>query len=101
MSEMVERISRKLVEMAIRQRRRFDTDPARLEEMLPAMVDMHWTEWKGEARAALEAMREPTEDMAERGCYAIAAEPGSSADSAESAKRCWQTMIDKALQGAA
>ena len=57
MSEMVERVARKLCEVAIREARRWDTDPAELDRNMPEAVDYAWRDYEAPARAAIEAMR--------------------------------------------
>jgi hypothetical protein len=52
----VELVARALCELQIRQNRKWDTQPDRLEEMLPAAVDYAWRSFIDEARAAITAL---------------------------------------------
>ena len=52
----VERVARALCELRIRQVRRHDTTPERLEEMIPAAVDHAWRDHEEEARVAITAL---------------------------------------------
>lgn len=56
-------------------------------------VPPKWSEWRDEARAAIEAMREPTPDM-----FLAAEKAGISF---QTQQRVWPAMIDAALSGAA
>lgn len=61
-----------------------------------------WTAWVEDARDAIEAMREPTEAMNERG-YAAACQHdyGERMPNLEIASATWRAMIDAALLEAA
>ena len=60
-----------------------------------ADADFHWPFWVGEARAAIAAMREPTEKMVRAGEKEFIA--SDVACCMEPAEDCWQAMIDAAL----
>ena len=73
---LIEAIARKQCEQHIREVRRWDTDPAKLEAMLPGAVDVNWQDHVALAQAALTAITEagyavvpvePTEAMLEQG----------------------------------
>ena len=53
---MIERIARALCEQHIRNVRRHDTEPERLEAMLPAGVDHAWPDFNDAAKAVLDAL---------------------------------------------
>jgi hypothetical protein len=76
--QIIETMARRLAEVHIRSARRWDTDPARVDEMLPRSIDACWqdrnfTDAATAVLAALEAAGmvvvpvEPTEAMAEAG----------------------------------
>lgn len=48
-----ERVARALAEQAIRERRRWDTDPDRLEEMLPQAIEHAWLDFTEQAAVAV------------------------------------------------
>lgn len=52
----VERVARALAEVHIRTVRRHDTEPAKLEAMMPSAIDYNWPDFVKPARAALSAM---------------------------------------------
>lgn len=79
MSEMVERVAKVVAE-------HFDYD---LDHLPKTLRD----EWLQAARTAIEAMREPTEDMLHP-LYGSAHGPGPYIE----AKALWQDMIDGALK---
>lgn len=54
--ELVEQVARALCELHIRNVRRHDTDPERLEEMLPAAIDYAWHDFASAAEAAIAAI---------------------------------------------
>ena len=55
------------------------------------------SQWRSDARAAIEAMKEPTDEMADR-AYACATTDLASKDDFKSHYRdVWQSMIDAAL----
>ena len=56
-AELVEIAARALCEMQIRRVRKWDTEPAELEAMLPGSVDYSWADHIDEARAVLAAIR--------------------------------------------
>lgn len=69
---LIEAIARKQCEQHIREVRRWDTDPAKLEAVLPGAVDVNWQDHVALAQAALTAIEaagyavvpvEPTEAM--------------------------------------
>ncbi len=59
-------------------------------------VDKHWKEHEHAARFAIEAMREPTEDMVQAGWCANNGEDRNLGG--DGAKEAWQLMIDAALK---
>lgn len=85
MSEMVERVSRALCRLAFRSG---DIPPHDVERQ----VDLNWHLFPEHARAALEAMREPTEDMF-RGTMDLI-----SGQKPFSPIEYWHAMIDEALK---
>lgn len=72
MSEMVERVAESL------------------RASMPGLTNPEAWPWKTLARAAIEAMREPTEDMADAGAIET--------NSEEDAIECWKAMIEEALR---
>jgi hypothetical protein len=75
---LIEAIARKQCEQHIREVRRWDTDPAKLEAMLPGAVDVNWQDHVALAQAALTAIteqgmaivpRQPTKAMVGAGHY--------------------------------
>jgi len=84
MTEMIERVA-----LAIWQAREMQF-PERTRRMRPDEIDKTTGAWGSAvelARAAVEAMREPTDAMADDGYRALA----------RGADAVWQAMIDKAL----
>ena len=57
--KLVEAVARALCERQIRRARKWDTQPERLEEMLPAAIDHAWQDRVDDARAALSALKLP------------------------------------------
>lgn len=55
-ADWVEVVARVLVERRIRHARRFDTEPDRLEEMLPEAIDYSWQDEVEDAHAAISAL---------------------------------------------
>lgn len=55
---LIEAIARKQCEQHIREVRRWDTDPAKLEATLPGAVDVNWQDHVALAQAALTAITE-------------------------------------------
>ena len=66
-------------------------------EAQPGDAESFNGEWMDKARAVIEAIREPSPEMALAGRYAIPAEPDTSADTPEAAADCWRVMIDTIL----
>lgn len=67
----------------------------------PDVVDFEANQYRDRARAAIEAMREPTEAMANEGAYLV---PGDESTwrndpAATYARQIWSEMIDAALTG--
>lgn len=58
---LVERVARSLCELHIRQVRRFDTQPNKLEVMMASAVDHAWADFLDAATAALSAIPVPVE----------------------------------------
>jgi hypothetical protein len=99
---MIEKVARALCERAIRHARRWDTTPEALEEMLPESIDYSWRDHVDDARAALSAMREPSEGvlskMGNAIKFAYAGEPPPAAHHHEyAAELALAAMIDAAL----
>ena len=100
---MVERVARVAYECGIRRYAAANPLPPYLE----AVVKERWEDigevsqnhWRDIARAAIEAMREPTEGMNAEG-YAAACEHdyGDTVPSHEIAPATWRAMIDAALK---
>lgn len=93
MSEMVERVARGLAEVAAK---RFqERGPSTFAEAFPGGVP-EYVEWRhhlyvDDARAAIAAMREPTEGMCEAGDNAVNC-------SVTEASSYWRAMIDAATR---
>ena len=96
---MIDKVARALCELHIRRVRRHDTAPERLEEMLPAAVDHNWREHVDEARAALQALMEPTPGMIEASCHDAVWDDADNRLSADISKCVWQAMIRSAMEG--
>ena len=79
MSEMVERVAQAIFDWEYRDPRRAVPD-----------IEPHWKLYEGAARAAIEAMRGPTEDMVRAG--------GDIDNSNRIAVETWHAMIDEALK---
>jgi hypothetical protein len=88
MSEMVERVARALCEQSY----------AKSDEKLPwywhSETSDERDEWRAMARAAIEAMREPTDRM----CNSGAAKWDDDWCTETNALNMWQAMIDEALK---
>jgi len=88
MSEMIERVARRLAWAAVDRGSR--RDAGFFQRMYPnglgQYVDENWQKYEGDAHAAIEAMREPTEAME------------NAAWSVEGATLAWEGMIDAALK---
>lgn len=84
MSEMVERVAR-----AIQASRGPKENWERAD---PATRDL----WLADARAAIAAMREPTESMVVDGFEAMKGDWQSCRQAADDARSCWRKMIDAA-----
>ena len=80
-SEMVERVSKALIE----------ADPGADERSLP----MPTRTYEAMARAAIKAMMEPTEDMAERGASEMC---NWNIPNPESGEAVWKAMLTAALK---
>lgn len=83
MSEMIERVATAIYE----NRRRMYEDRVPFKDLYPSAQ----RPYLDEARAAIEAMREPTEEMIAAGAR------GSGEDSQDVALGAWEAMIDAAL----
>ena len=100
MSEMVERVSRGLARVSAE--RMMAADPGvflRFWDSVDYYVSQNWTKYERDARAAIEAMREPTEEMEragdETGCFV-----GSDEDVGYHGRKAgivFSAMIDAAL----
>jgi hypothetical protein len=88
MSEMIERVARKLQELGAA----FPASPMMFEQMqMAALPGGSWRRYENPARALLKAMREPTFDMANLICND---EDLKTEDGAER----WRAAIDEALK---
>ncbi len=67
---LIEAIARKQCEQHIREVRRWDTDPAKLEAMLPGAVDVNWQDHVALAEAALTAITEAGYEICPKGTMA-------------------------------
>lgn len=85
MSEMIERVAEAIFQRWVKDG---EGEPLPLEEMTEGTQRMY----RGSARAAIEAMREPPISMLEAGAE------GSGEDSIYVARRVWDAMIDEALK---
>ncbi len=92
MNEIVDRIAKVLCERAVA-----ENDPQSDFNMLSwsALSEEGKDEWRSDARAVIEAMREPTNSMMEAGSFAMPIVEGYSMPDDE--KNVWQAMIDAAL----
>lgn len=63
-------------------------------------VDRRWPHYTGQARAAIEAMRDPTPTMI-RAAYLTYDSEGQGGVDPEQAEHAWRSMIDAALQPSA
>ena len=88
MSEMVERVARAIADAV------YDAIKAALFETRENYVDQNWPKFATDARAAIAAMREPTEAMAARGYDMYDPEH----DSGPGPDEFWRAMIDEALR---
>lgn len=101
MSEMIERVARALIETQIRTANELFkiSDPRRVraEEQIIASVETGWRMNEKDARAAIEAMREPTLEMVLAGlnCDAWADNEGNAV---EMLSGTFTAMIDAALK---
>ena len=87
MSEMVERVARAIC---------LASDWGKAH---PEHVDKTWPAWEPEARAAIEAMREPTIKMASQGLkeWQCATDTGDLDTDAHDMELIWKAMIQAAL----
>lgn len=86
MSEMIERVARAL---ASHHWYMSGNDP----EKEGAVIDRRWRNFEPQARAAIEAMCEPTEAMLASGSRSI-----FHSDKDWESNACWRAMIDAALK---
>lgn len=100
----LEIIARALCEDRIRTVRRFDTDPKKLEEMLPASIDMNWPEYIPPATTIAFALAkagmaivpmEPTQNMVSAGIAERHDQPTPEAWS-KATESIYRAMIDAA-----
>ena len=89
-SEMVERVARVLARTE--NQRQLDTGFAWPEDLKGGDLEADWQEYESDARAAIKAMREPTDAMVEAG-------ERESFGSVKSTYARYQAMINKALEG--
>jgi len=73
-------------------------DPDDTLQVGPNVGRPRWTQHTPQARAAIEAMREPTEGMEVAGSNAMNFEPFEP-DSLQAARAGWKAMIQAALEG--
>jgi len=100
MDKALERAARALCELHIRNVRRHDTALSELEKMLPGSVNYAWEDFLPQARAVLQAIREPSMAMKLAGAQKITAQMprvGPQADY-DAANDSWQAMLDTALK---
>ena len=81
MSEMIEKVARALL---------MENRP----DYTPKQIEHGWFQYRFDARAAIEAMREPTNEMAEVGMEARWQSPIRDANNV---REIWSAMIDAAL----
>lgn len=95
MSEMVERVARRICRAAIMGVRTIEGEPNLAESgMLDRLVEDKWEAYAPIARAAIEAMREPTNEMIAAGYDEEKVGYGPDGVPAE---LVWEAMIDAAL----
>lgn len=99
-TSMVERMARAICEASGRN----PDDPLFWNERTGQVIGVAWRGYEWKARAAIAALREPTEAMLADGDSAIPrfeadAETGARMMGREGALECWRTMIDAALEG--
>lgn len=70
-------------------------DEAAVALLDPKKVEVQWLHLRAAARAAIEAMREPTEEMKLAGSL----DPGAGGPDPGYETDVWQAMIDEALSG--
>lgn len=98
MSDMVERASRAMCRLYYTKRRLDPVSPKEIDRL----VDEMWESWADEARAAIEAMREPTEEMCDAGgAYLNGFDALGGHTVAYAARGTFEAMIDTALEGPA
>lgn len=97
MSEMIERVARVLAQVHFnRKKLSWGMEPGRSvmqSDEVAHLVDTYWKNHVEDARAAIAAMREPTEAMAFQGHFEIPDYDPEDADAAN----VWRAMIDAAL----
>jgi hypothetical protein len=84
MNEMIERVARAIADAIDGEADKFTHSP------------QNWELWVPQARAAVEAMREPTERMAYSGSWAVG--PGGHAAKKAELAKAYTAMIDAALK---
>lgn len=89
MTDMIERVARALCRCRVSQ-----SDYVLGWASVEQEVHYCWNEWTEEARAAIEAMREPTEDM----LYTGNAQIPDWDRQIEDVRNTWHAMIDAALK---
>jgi len=90
-NEMVERVARAMF-------RALDADPRFVGRADLTPEHPGWAQYCYQARAAIEAMREPSHEMVERGTIAtLRLQLGKDADAWDATRSCWSKMIDGAL----
>lgn len=87
MSEMVDRVAR-VIARAVGAEQGISSD---------AWIDESWAGWVPDARAAIEAMRESTEEMASAVNREFGFSDGHKSAAMLASPRVWRTMIDAAL----
>ena len=91
MSEMVERVARAIC--------RSNCSPRMSRDHIECQVENAWDMWIPEARAAIEAMREPTIKMASQGLkeWQCATDTGDLDTDAHDMELIWKAMIQASL----
>jgi hypothetical protein len=107
MSEMVERVARAMTRLQAQRLKSWTIGWNPSDESMTSYVDRHWQEVADFARAAIEAMREPSANMFDAGATelygvsrvkAIAYAKEDKFDSdGRRAEDVWRAMIDAAL----
>lgn len=96
----VEAMARAMCEIDIRTKRKWDTEAAKLEAMLPGAVNAHWPNYVADALVGLKALRDAvTPGMAEAGCDSVNPVGCCCMDEVD-AGVAFRAMIDAAIEEA-